>query len=92
MELARPQRVRLPSYSEDGRRLMFKKPVSEPAGVSERLRLHPRGDEGRRKFRTLRSKLAEDDLAEGVPYLGVGLAPYLHMQVEWPWSGLCGPS
>ena len=80
IELAKKQRVKLPSYSADGlRRLVFKKRYAD---LTEYLRGFAytcavmQDAEG---LERIAFELAEDNLAEGVRYIEVRFAPQLHV-------------
>jgi adenosine deaminase len=80
IELAKKQRVKLPSYSSEGlRRLVFKK---EYADLTEYLRGFAYTCavmQDAESLERIAFELAEDNLAEGVRYIEVRFAPQLHV-------------
>ena len=80
IELAKRQKVKLPSYTEDGlRRLVFKQ---EFANLPEYLRGFAYTCavmQDAESLERIAFELAEDNLAEGVRYIEVRYAPQLHI-------------
>lgn len=85
MELARQQRVRLPSYSEDGlRRLVFKDRYANLPEYLKGFAYTCAVMQDGESLERIAFELAEDNLAEGVRYLEVRFAPQLHVHDHLP--------
>ena len=80
IELAKKQRVKLPSYSEDGlRRLVFKDKYANLPEYLQGFAYTCAVMQTSESLERIALELAEDNLAEGVRYIEVRYAPQLHI-------------
>jgi adenosine deaminase len=80
IELARRQRVKLPSYTEDGlRRLVFKDKYANLPEYLKGFAYTCAVMQDAESLERIAFELAEDNLAEGVRYIEVRYAPQLHI-------------
>jgi adenosine deaminase len=80
IELAKLQRVKLPSYSEDGlRRLVFKNVYASLPDYLQGFAYTCAVMQDAESLERIAFELAEDNLAEGVRYVEVRYAPQLHI-------------
>ncbi len=80
IELARKQRVKLPSYTTDGlRRLVFKKHYADLTEYLRGFAYTCAVMQDAESLERIAFELAEDNLAEGVRYIEVRFAPQLHV-------------
>src|SRR5947207_9361707 len=80
IELAKKQRVKLPSYSEDGlRRLVFKNNYASLPEYLKGFAYTCAVMQDAESLERIAFELAEDNLAEGVRYIEVRYAPQLHI-------------
>lgn len=80
IELARQQRVKLPSYTEDGlRRLVFKDTYANLPEYLKGFAYTCAVMQDAESLERIAYELAEDNLAEGVRYIEVRYAPQLHI-------------
>jgi len=80
IELAKRQRVKLPSYSEDGlRRLVFKGKYANLPEYLQGFAYTCAVMQTAESLERVACELAEDNLAEGVRYVEVRFAPQLHI-------------
>ncbi|MCS7048708.1 MAG: adenosine deaminase family protein [Verrucomicrobiae bacterium] len=85
IELARQQRVRLPSYTEEGlRRLVFKDRYANLPEYLKGFAYTCAVMQDAESLERIAFELAEDNLAEGVRYLEVRFAPQLHVHDRLP--------
>ena len=80
IELAKQQRIRLPSYTEDGlRRLVFKDKYTNLPEYLKGFACTCAVMQTAESLERVAYELAEDNLAEGVRYIEVRYAPQLHI-------------
>jgi adenosine deaminase len=80
IELAKRQRVKLPSYTEDGlRRLVFKDTYADLPEYLRGFAYTCAVMQTAESLERIAFELAEDNLAEGVRYIEVRYAPQLHI-------------
>src|SRR6266850_7515695 len=80
IELAKRQRVKLPSYTEDGlRRLVFKDKYADLPDYLKGFAYTCAVMQTAESLERIACELAEDNLAEGVRYIEVRYAPQLHI-------------
>ena len=80
IELAKKQRVKLPSYTEDGlRRLVFKDQYANLPEYLKGFAYTCAVMQTTESLERIACELAEDNLAEGVRYIEVRYAPQLHI-------------
>src|SRR5258706_7335195 len=80
IELAKKQRVKLPSYTEDGlRRLVFKDNYANLPEYLKGFAYTCAVMQDAESLERIAFELAEDNLAEGVRYIEVRYAPQLHI-------------
>ena len=80
IELAKKQRVKLPSYTEDGlRRLVFKDSYANLPEYLAGFAYTCSVMQDAESLERIAFELAEDNLAEGVRYIEVRYAPQLHI-------------
>ena len=80
IELAKKQRVKLPSYTEDGlRRLIFKDKYANLPEYLKGFAYTCAVMQTAESLERIACELAEDNLAEGVRYIEVRYAPQLHI-------------
>jgi len=80
IELAKRQRVKLPSYTEDGlRRLVFKDKYANLPEYLKGFAYTCAVMQDAESLERIAFELAEDNLAEGVRYIEVRFAPQLHI-------------
>ena len=80
IELAKEHRVKLPSYTEDGlRRLVFKDKYASLLQYLQGFAYTCAVMQTAESLERIAYELAEDNLAEGVRYIEVRLAPQLHI-------------
>ncbi|MCX7915966.1 MAG: hypothetical protein N3A53_06645 [Verrucomicrobiae bacterium] len=85
IELAQQQRVRLPSYTEEGlRRLVFKDRYANLPEYLKGFAYTCAVMQDVESLERIAFELAEDNLAEGVRYLEVRFAPQLHVHDRLP--------
>lgn len=83
IELAREQRVKLPSYSEDGlRRTVFKNTYASLPDYLKGFAYTCAVMQNAESLERIAYELAEDNLAEGVRYIEVRYAPQLHISEQ----------
>jgi adenosine deaminase len=80
IELAKKQKVKLPSYTEDGlRRLVFKDNYKDLPDYLQGFAYTCAVMQDAESLERIAFELAEDNLAEGVRYIEVRYAPQLHI-------------